>query len=180
MYCFKKRKLLLLQLIAWLGLVAGCTGVPDGIEPVSGFDSQRYLGTWYEIARLDHRFERGLDAVTADYAQRDDGGIDVVNRGYDTRSGEWREARGKAYFVGDSDTGHLKVSFFGPFYASYVVFELGTAYEYALVSGNDHSYFWLLSRTPMIPGNELDRLLRKAEAAGFDTTGLILVNHASE
>lgn len=160
--------------------LAGCIGVPEGIEPVSGFDSQRYLGTWYEIARLDHRFERGLDAVTATYARRDDGGLDVINRGYDTDSGEWREARGRAYFVADNDIAHLRVSFFGPFYASYVVFELGEAYDYALVTGKDRSYFWLLARSPSLPDDELNRLLRRAQAAGFDTSELIMVNHAGE
>ena len=129
-------------------LLAGCIGVPEGIEPVTDFDVQRYLGTWYEIARLDHRFERGLDAVTATYESRDDGGLDVINRGYDTDSGDWRDARGRAYFVDDSDTAHLKVSFFGPFYASYVVFDLDKGYDYALVTGKDRSYFWLLARSP--------------------------------
>lgn len=165
---------------AWLFglfLIGGCTGVPDGIEPVEGFDTDRYLGTWYEIARLDHRFERGLDAVTATYSYREDGGLEVVNRGYDTESGQWREARGKAYFVGDPDVGHLKVSFFGPFYASYVVFELGENYDYSLVTGNDRSYLWVLARTPALPDAQLESLLRRAQTAGFDTSELILVNH---
>ena len=163
-----------------MALLAGCIGVPEGIEPVTGFDSERYLGTWYEIARLDHRFERGLDAVTATYARRDDGGIDVTNRGYDIDSGDWREARGRAYFVGDSGTGHLKVSFFGPFYGSYVIFDLGESYDYALVTGNDRSYFWLLARSPELSDDELDRLLRRAQTAGFDTSELILLNHADD
>ena len=167
------KPLLLLSL-----LVAGCTGIPDGIEPVDEFDTQRYLGTWHEIVRLDHRFERGLDGVTATYTQRPDGGLDVLNRGYDRASGEWKEARGKAYFVGAADTAHLKVSFFGPFYASYVVFWLDEDYEYALVTGHNRSYLWLLSRTAEVPGDTLRRLIGRAERAGFATEDLIYVNHA--
>ena len=93
-------------------------GLPKNIEPVTGFESDKYLGTWYEIARLDHRFERGLSNVTATYTPRDDGGLVVANRGYSTTKLEWKEAEGKAYLVGDASVGHLKVSFFGPFYAT--------------------------------------------------------------
>lgn len=106
---------------ATLLLLAGCTGLPEGIEPVTGFDKDRYLGTWYEIARLDHSFEEGLSKVTAEYTLNDDGSIKVINRGYNAEESEWQEAEGRAKFVGDSDVGHLKVSFFGPFYGSYVV-----------------------------------------------------------
>ncbi|WP_082888473.1 lipocalin family protein [Marinobacter sp. LQ44] len=112
-------------------LLTGCTGLPKGIEPVTGFDQDRYLGTWYEIARLDHSFERSLSQVTADYTLNDDGSIKVINRGYNAEKGEWKEAQGRAKFVGDSEVGHLKVSFFGPFYASYVVFELDDDYSTA-------------------------------------------------
>jgi apolipoprotein D and lipocalin family protein len=96
--------------------LSACTGAPEGVEVVSGFDLNRYLGTWYEIARLDHSFERGLSSITATYSLRDDGGVRVINRGYNAEEGEWDEAEGKAYFVGDEDVGQLKVSFFGPFY----------------------------------------------------------------
>ena len=92
-------------------ILNGCTGIPGGVRPVDNFSADRYLGKWYEIARLDHSFERGLDQVTAEYAKRDDGGIKVINRGYSIKSGKWKEAEGKAYFVGDNKTGHLKVSF---------------------------------------------------------------------
>jgi len=102
-------------------VVSGCVSLPSGIEPVTDFESRLYVGTWYEIARLDNRFERGLSKVTATYTRRADGGIDVVNRGYKDGETEPREATGKAYSVGDATTAHLKVSFFGPFYASYVV-----------------------------------------------------------
>ena len=118
--------------------LAGCVGMPSGVQPVSGFQAERYLGTWYEIARLDHSFERGMSRVTAEYRKRDDGGLEVINRGYLADSKTWKEARGKAYFVDSPDLGYLKVSFFGPFYGSYVVFELDQQdYRYALVSGPD-------------------------------------------
>ena len=108
-----------------LMLLAGCTGVPEGVQPVTGFELERYLGTWYEIARLDHPFERGLSRVTAEYSRRDDGGVRVVNRGYAAADGRWNQVEGKAYFVESPDLGRLKVSFFGPFYGGYNIFALG-------------------------------------------------------
>lgn len=110
-------------------LLSSCMGVPQGIKTIDSFDANQYLGTWYEIARLDHSFERNLDKVTATYSLRDDGGIKVINRGYNSKSKEWKEAEGKAYFVDPANadgthTGKLKVSFFGPFYGAYNIIEL--------------------------------------------------------
>ena len=154
--------------------LAGCTGAPDGIRPVTDFELDRYLGTWYEIARLDHSFERGLVDVSAHYSLRDDGGVDVVNRGYSPDKGEWQEAVGRAYFVEGENVGHLKVSFFGPFYGAYVVFELDReGYQYALVAGPDRDYLWLLARTPNLDPQRVERLLARAAALGFATDGLI-------
>ncbi len=149
------------------------TEIPEKVEPVDDFDLQPYLGKWYEIARLDHSFERGLEGVTAHYSMRDDGRVKVVNRGYNTEEGAWEEAVGKAYFVGDPDIAHLKVSFFGPFYGSYVVFELDPEYQYSLVSGPDLSYLWILSRTPDLDSKTLEELVDKARARGFATEKLI-------
>ena len=104
----------LLAVVALLVLSA-CAGIPEGIEPVDNFELEPYLGTWYEIARLDHSFQRGMSNVTANYSLREDGGVAVLNRGYRVGKGEWDEAEGKAYFVGDPGIGQLKVSFFGPF-----------------------------------------------------------------
>lgn len=170
----------------WLSLIivlatAGCTGVPEGVEPVSGFDVERYTGRWYEIARLDHRFERGLTNVTATYEQRDDGGISVVNRGYDPDRARWQEATGRAYIVGDQHRGHLKVSFFGPFFGSYVIFALDHEhYRYAAVSGPDTSYLWILARTPQPDEATVARLVEQAAALGFDTSRLIRVEHLAD
>ncbi|MBU40692.1 lipocalin family protein [Marinobacter sp. LM1] len=167
-----------LAVIVLLFLMTGCTGVPKGIEPVTGFDQQRYLGTWYEIARLDHSFEEGLSQVTAEYSLNNDGSIKVINRGYNAEAGEWKEAEGRAVFVGDSDVGHLKVSFFGPFYASYVVFELDDQYTTAYITGYDRDYLWLMSRTPEVSDEVLDAFKERAEAEGFELGELIVVEQS--
>lgn len=158
-------------------LTSGCARLPEGVEPVKGFELDRYLGKWYEIARLDHSFERGLDKVTAEYSMRNDGGVKVVNRGFSRKEAEWKEAEGKAYFVRDSDEGYLKVSFFGPFYGSYVIFELDEEnYSYAFVAGPDKSYLWFLSRTPTVADDLVERFIEKATELGFGTDELIFVD----
>ena len=168
----------LLALLAML--ITACTGAPDGVKVVSGFELDRYLGTWYEIARLDHRFERGLSNITATYSLREDGGVKVVNRGYNAEDGEWNEADGKAYFVGDEDVGQLKVSFFGPFYGGYNIIELDKdGYEYSMVAGPDRSYLWILSRSPDLDDAILDSLVTKAGELGFPVGELIIVDHDS-
>jgi apolipoprotein D and lipocalin family protein len=170
----------LLTVIAFIAL-GGCLGMPESVSPVDNFNVERYLGKWYEIARLDHSFERGLEKITADYSRREDGSIAVLNRGYSPKEGEWREAKGKARFVGEEDTGYLKVSFFGPFYGSYVIFELEKEnYSYSFVTGPDLSYLWLLSRTPSPPEEVVDRFINKSKALGFDVNNLIFVNHDND
>jgi apolipoprotein D and lipocalin family protein len=164
--------------LAALGL-AGCTGVPDGLEPVGGFEIDRYLGTWYEIARLDHRFERGLEDISATYTMREDGGIAVRNRGYDPEAGEWREAIGRAYPIGDPSVASLRVSFFGPFYGGYHVIALDRErYSEAIVTGPDRGYLWILARRPTLPVDRRDALVATAREAGFDVDALIWVDHA--
>ena len=158
-------------------VLAGCTGIPEGVEAVADFELDRYLGTWYEIARLDHRFERGLSSVTATYTLRDDGGVRVVNRGYDAKAGAWKEAIGKAYFVDSPDVGRLKVSFFGPFYGGYNVIDLDRqGYRYSMVSGPDRSYLWILARSPRLDGAVVERLVSEAERLGFAVDELIFVD----
>ena len=164
--------------IVFVLLLAGCVGIPENVKPVDNFRLEKYLGKWYEIARLEHRFERGLSRITADYSLRDDGGVRVLNRGYSAKENTWKEAEGKAYFVKATDQGYLKVSFFGPFYGSYVVFELDHEnYQYALVCGPDKSYLWILSRAPEMKKDVKDKLIAKATALGFDTRKLIFVDH---
>jgi apolipoprotein D and lipocalin family protein len=165
--------------LAWLAcaMLGGCAQIPDGVEPVRGFEPERYLGTWYEIARLDHGFERGLSRVTATYAARGDGGIDVLNRGYDAEKNEWSEAHGRARFVGPRDVAELEVSFFGPFYGGYNVVELDAAYSIALVAGPSRSYLWILARQPDPAKQEVDRLVARARDLGFDVAALVYVSH---
>ncbi|MBT7951053.1 MAG: lipocalin [Gammaproteobacteria bacterium] len=158
--------------------LSACAGLPDGIEAVNGFELPRYLGKWYEIARLDHSFERGLSKITADYSMREDGGVKVLNRGFNMEDNAWDEAEGKAYFVGDTNTGALKVSFFGPFYGGYNIIDLDKdGYQYALVAGPNLSYLWILARTPDLDDATLNYLLAKADAFGFAIDDLIFVEH---
>ncbi len=155
-------------------LLTGCVGVPKGVKPVQGFELDCYLGRWYEIARLDHSFERGLSHVTADYTMRKDGGVRVLNCGYSEKKKEWKTAEGKAYFVKGTDQGYLKVSFFGPFYGSYVIFELDHKnHQYAVISGPNKSYLWMLARRPELEPELKQKLISRATALGFDATKLI-------
>ena len=158
-------------------MLSGCLTVPDGIEPVDNFELNRYLGKWYEIARLDHSFERGLEAVSAEYSLRDDGGIRVINSGRNTDTQANQEAEGRAYFVEQPNLGYLKVSFFGPFFGSYVIFELDENYQYAFIAGNTTNYLWLLARTPEVSQELINQFISRATQLGFDTTQLIFVDH---
>ncbi|CAA6812277.1 MAG: Outer membrane lipoprotein Blc [uncultured Campylobacterales bacterium] len=155
-------------------IFVGCVKLPEGVEPVKNFEIDRYLGTWYEVARLDHIFEKGMSNVSAEYIKEGDK-IKVINRGYFERKKEWREAIGKAYFVDKSDVGFLKVSFFGPFYGSYIINELDEDYQYALISGPNKGYLWILSRSKSLPKDIMDKLVGKASKLGFDTETLIYV-----
>lgn len=158
--------------------LSGCASLPDGVKPVEGFEVQRYLGKWYEIARLDHSFERGLSNITADYSVLEDGNIRVLNRGYRDASQEWSEAEGKAKFVGAEDIGRLKVSFFGPFYGGYNIIELDKEnYQYALIVGNNRKYLWILSRSPSLDADIQQGLIDKAKALDYPVSELIFVKH---
>ncbi|MGR5062627.1 lipocalin family protein [Photobacterium sp. DNB22_13_2] len=154
-------------------VLTGCTGMPQSVKPVSPFSVDKYLGSWYEIARLDHSFERGLSNVSATYHLNTDGSIKVINRGFDVDEQEWQQADGRAVFVGEDDKAHLKVSFFGPFYSSYVVFFLEPDYSVALVSGYNTDYLWLLAREPVLDEAQIDRYIAIAKQAGFETERLL-------
>ncbi|MCL1088559.1 lipocalin family protein [Shewanella profunda] len=171
-----KKLLLMISVL----ILSGCLGMPKNVQPVSDFELNRYLGKWYEIARLDHSFERGLNQVTAEYSLKDDGGVMVINRGFSPSKNEWKEAEGKAYFVNGDSEGYLKVSFFGPFYGSYVVFELDHEnYQYAFISGPDTGYLWLLAKTPTVSPEVIQQFIKMAKAKGFDTDSLIYVEQKS-
>lgn len=154
-----------------------CATIPKGAVAVKPFVKERYLGKWYEVARKDFRFERNLNNTTAEYSLNNDGTIKVDNKGYNTVTGEWKQAIGKAKFVGAENTAMLKVSFFGPFYSGYNVLAIDDEYRYALVAGKNLKYLWILSRETTIPVEIKEKYLKIAEEIGFDTTDLIWVDH---
>ncbi|PSW66095.1 lipocalin family protein [Photobacterium leiognathi] len=164
----------LIFLTVLMTVLNGCTtGKPETITPVSSFELNKYLGTWYEIARLDHSFERNLDKVSATYSMNADGSVKVINKGFNTQKQQWKEAVGKAKFVKTQDVGYLKVSFFGPFYGSYIIFYLEPDYSTALISSYNYEYLWLLSRQKQLTTEQLHKYLTIAQQAGFDTSKLI-------
>jgi len=154
------------------------TTAPRGARAVSPFDKNRYLGRWYELARLDYFFEKNLVDVTADYSLNDDGSIKVVNRGFDTIRNEWKESIGKAKFTGDPNEGRLKVTFFGPFYAGYNVIAIDDEYQHALVAGRNLNYLWILSRDKEIPDRIATSFLEKAIKLGYEVSKLKWVKHS--
>ncbi len=160
-----------------LGALFACTGMPEGVKPVENFNLNKYQGKWYEIARLDHSFERGLEQVTAQYQLMPNGYVKVTNRGFSTKENSWDVATGKAKFVDREDIGFLKVSFFGPFYGSYVIFNLDEQYQHSFVAGPNTSYLWLLSRTPNPDKAVINRFLTMSKELGFDTKTIIFPKH---
>jgi apolipoprotein D and lipocalin family protein len=158
-------------------LLTGCISVPDGISVIDNFELNRYMGKWYEIARLENHLEKGLSHVSAEYSINEDGSVKVLNSGYDAETVHQEQIEGKAYFVNSPQQGQLKVSFFGPFYASYNIIELDKQhYNYAMITGPDLEYLWILSRTPQLDKAVQDKLLEKAKHFGFATDQLIYVN----
>jgi apolipoprotein D and lipocalin family protein len=166
-------------LIGIAAALSGCVGAPKGVTPIDGFEVDRYLGRWYEIARLDHSFERGLTHVTAEYAPRDDGGLEVINSGYSERAAARKVSVGRAYFVGSKDVGALKVSFFGPFFGGYNIIELDRDdYAYALVCGPNRDFLWILARSRTLAPAVRDRLVDRARALDFPVEELIWVDQS--
>ena len=158
-------------------MINSCVTIPKGATAVSPFDKEKYLGKWYEIARMDFRFERNLNNTTANYSVNDDGSIKVVNRGYNYVKDEWDEAIGKAKFAGNENVARLKVSFFGPFYAPYNVIALDSEYKYALVAGKNQDYMWILSREKTVSEDVKQDYLKIAGDLGYNTSDLIWVEH---
>ncbi len=169
-------KQLFISILSLIGITA-CASAPQGATVINNFDVDRYLGTWYEVARLDHRFERGLSKVTATYSFNENGTIRVQNRGFSASKNSWSESIGRAKFAGAKNEGRLKVSFFGPFYGAYNIVALDDEYQYALIVSNSLSYLWLLSRTTTIPDQIKLEYLKKAKSMGFDIDALIWVEH---
>lgn len=163
-----------------------CLGVPENVTVVNGVNANQYLGTWYEIARLDHSFERGLEQVTANYSKNADGSIKVINRGFNAEKQAWKEAEGKAYFVEPPSAdgtyaGKLKVSFFGPFYGAYNIIALDkNFYNYVMICGPNKDYLWILSRTPQLTYPIKQELISQAKVLEFATDKLIFVKQTSQ
>ena len=157
--------------------LGSCGTIPKGVRAVQPFDKEKYLGKWYEIARMDFRFERNLNNTTANYSVNKDGSIKVDNRGFNYKEQQWKQAIGKAKFVGKEDIAMLKVSFFGPFYSGYNVIALDKEYKYALVSGKSLSYLWILSRETTIPDDVKQNYLEMAGNLGYNTSSLVWVEH---
>ena len=174
-----KNRSLLGGLVLMGVLVAACGSktIPNKAEAVQNFNKTKYLGKWYEIARLDFKFEKGLNNTTAEYSLRSDGKIKVDNKGYDYSKKEWEQSIGKAKFVGPENVAMLKVSFFGPFYGGYNVIAIDDDYRYALIAGSSLKYLWILSREPSIPENIKLQYLKKAKEIGYNTADLIWVEH---
>lgn len=145
---------------------------------VPNLDIDKYLGTWYEIERFDHSFERGLDGVTATYSLKENGKIKVLNQGYKTaKNGRLSKATGKAKIPNPNDPAKLKVAFFLFFYADYFVLELDEDYQWAVVGSTSDNYLWILSRKPYLNDDIHKELLERISARGYDTSKLIKVNH---
>ena len=176
-----KNKILVLGsltlLSASLLVMNSCNSLLKGVKTIQDFDKDKYLGSWYEIARLDFVFEKNLNNTTAEYSLNEDGSIKVVNRGYNFIKNKYVASTGKVKFAGDSNEGKLKVSFFGPFYSGYNIIALDSDYRYALVAGESLKYLWLLSREKTMPNNIKEAYLKTAEDLGYNTSKLIWVKH---
>jgi apolipoprotein D and lipocalin family protein len=169
--------IIILIVLVMIFSLCSCLSIPKGVTPVSHFEKENYLGKWYEIARFDLKFERGLNNTTAEYTVRKDDKIKVTNRGFDYKNQIWKEAIGKAKFSGEDTKAMLKVSFFGPFYSGYNVIAIDAEYNYALVCGSSFKYLWILSREKSIPVNIRQDYLEKAEKFGFKTSNLLWIEH---
>lgn len=163
-----------------LFLSTACSMIPPGVEVETNFEKEKYLGKWYEIARIDFKYEKDLNNTTAHYSKLPNGTIKVVNRGYNTKEKVWQEAIGKAKFVDSERLGQLKVSFFGPFYAGYNILSVDNDYQYALVGGGKFNYLWILARKPEIPEEIKNHYLEIADQFGYHVKDLIWINHNQE
>lgn len=151
--------------------------IPAGAVAVTPFDVKKYEGKWYEIARMDYRFERKLDNVTAEYTLKKDGSLKVVNTGYNYVKSKQEKAVGTAHFVESPEIAMLKVSFGGPLSSGYNVIAIDKNYKYALVIGHSLNYMWILSREPRIPEDIKKEYLQKAKDLGYKVEKLIWSEH---
>jgi apolipoprotein D and lipocalin family protein len=173
----KGKSIFVINIIALMIGFYSCSTIPKGVKAVEPFEKERYLGKWYEIARIDFKYEKDLNNTTAEYSLNANGTIRVDNKGYHANKGEWERAVGKAKFVRDDTIGMLKVSFFGPFYSGYNVIALDSDYKYALIAGASFKYLWILSRETSIPDEIKNKYLKIAEGFGYNTSDLLWIVH---
>lgn len=169
-----------IMFLIWFVPFSGCACSVLAADAVDHFDLRRYLGTWYEVARLDNWYEWGLEKVTATYSMRDDGLLRISSSGYDPAQKRWKTVEGTAEFIGDPAVGALQGSFWGSFSSTYTVFALDhDGYSWAMVAGDNQSFLWILSRTPQMDPPLLSKLLIEAKANGFDTLNVIRTRQES-
>jgi apolipoprotein D and lipocalin family protein len=173
---------ILITLLFSLGyLMFGKLGIPDGMTAVTPFDLKRFEGTWYEIARLDHGFEKNMSHVAYSYTLKEGGGFTVENKAFDTKSAQWQTSSGKGDLIDDANVGRLKISYFGPFYGSFNIIALDEKnYNWAMVTGPNARYFWILSRQKTLDNVVMQELVRKAVGLGFKLERMIQVDQKDE
>ena len=163
-----------------LGLIISlskCASIPKNASAVKNFKVEKYLGTWYEIARFDFSFEKNLNNTSAQYMLNQNGNLTVINSGYNFEKQIWKKAEGVAKFSDDKTVAQLKVSFFGPFYAGYNVIAIDNDYQYALIAGKNLDYLWILSRQKTIPESVKEEYLKIAQDIGYDISRFVWVKH---
>ena len=158
-----------LIIATFLSVVSGGCSPKKHLSTVDAVELSRYVGKWYEIARLPNSFEKKLTCVTANYALKENGGIKVTNKGFNTEKQEWEEANGHAKVPDPENPGELRVSFFRPFYGDYYIIELDPNYEHVLVGSPSRKYLWILARNKSIKVEVYDDYLKTAKQLGFDT-----------
>ncbi len=160
----------------FLGLLVAAPAQQVNNSTITTFDLDRYLGKWFEIARYDHAFERGLVGATAEYTLREDGMIKVLNSGHlYTLDGKFKESIGKAKLNKNGKPGQLRVSFFGPFYSDYYILDLASDYSYSVVGSSSPKYLWILSRTPQLTPEVQSKIIKDLQKRGYDMSKLIWV-----
>ena len=173
--------ILILILVSLGYLMFGKQGIPDGVTAVTPFDLKRFEGTWYEIARLDHGFEKNMSHVSFTYTLKDGGDFEVVNKSLDGKNGRWETSEGKGAFIGDPNVGRLKVSYFGPFYGRFNIIALDEKnYSWAMATGPSTRYLWILSRKKTLEDPIIQDLIRKAIGMGFKLDKMVHVDQKDE
>jgi len=177
-----KKKLLLGTTIAMgaIMIVRSLKNMPKKAEPVKDFDLYDFLGNWYEIARLDNRFEHQLDNVMTNYSVKKNGNIRIINSGFNTIEKQWEEVEGVGKFRGSEQVGALKVRFAVPFYEGYNIIAIDEHYNHALIAGRNLNYLWILSREKDLPPAIKEKYMKLSELIGYNVSKLVWTIHDLE